>query len=552
MGTLTDDVHGEELVVLAELHAGDARGGTSQGPHGLVARREADRLALARDEDEVVGRVDEARRDELVRVAVGVLAQVDRDDTAAAVRVVLGQPGLLHGPAAGREHEVVRDVVVAHVEDLRDLLPGLEGQEVGDVLALRVTAALGQLVGLGAVDTAEIREEEQPVVRGRDEEVVDDVVLAQLGATHSLAATLLRTVVVAARPLGVAAAGDGDDHLLLGDEVFHRDLAGVREDRRATLVAVLRDELVHLVGDDLTLARLLREDVLVLQDLLLELVVLVDDLLALQGGEAAQLHVEDRGRLDLVDVEHLDEALTRTVGVGGAADERDDVVETVERLEVPAEDVDLRLGLAQQEGRATHDDLELVGDPVADERVDAQRAGHAVDEREHVRTEVVLQLRVLVQVVEHDLRDGVALEHDHQALARAARRLVADVRDPLDAPVLDQLGDLQREGVGVDLVRELGDDEADPVLDLLDVDDRAHRDRAAARAVRVLDPAVAEDRRACREVRALDDADQRVEDLFGRGVRVVEVPLDALGDLAEVVRRDVGGHADGDARRAVD
>ena len=37
-----------------------------------------------------------------------------------------------------------------------------------------------------------------------------------------------------------------------------------------------------------------------------------------------------------------------------------------------------------------------------------------------------------------------------------------------------------------------------------------------------------------------------------RGARVGQVPLDAVGNLAEVVRRNVGGHADGDAGGTVD
>ena len=97
-----------------------------------------------------------------------------------------------------------------------------------------------------------------------------------------------------------------------------------------------------------------------------------------------------------------------------------------------------------------------------------QGAGHPVDDREHVRAEVLLQLRVLVEVVQHDLRDGVALQHDDEALAGAARGLVADVGDAADLAVLDQVGDLDREVVGVDLVRQLGDDEAGAALELLD------------------------------------------------------------------------------------
>ena len=86
-----------------------------------------------------------------------------------------------------------------------------------------------------------------------------------------------------------------------------------------------------------------------------------------------------------------------------------------------------------------------------------QRARHAVDQRQHVGAEVGLQLGVLEQVVEHDPGDGVALEHDDQALAGAARGVVADVGDALDLAGVGELGDLQREVVGVDHVGQLGD-----------------------------------------------------------------------------------------------
>jgi hypothetical protein len=191
-------------------------------------------------------------------------------------------------------------------------------------------------------------------------------------------------------------------------------------------------------------------------------------------------------------------------------------------------------------------------DPVPDERVDRQRARHPVDQGQHVRAEVRLQLGVLVEVVQHDLGDGVALEHDDQALTGAARGLVADVGDPGQAPVLDVLGDLLREAVGVDLVGQLGDDQALPALDLLDLHDRAHDDRATARAVGVLDAAGAHDERAGGEVGALDLGHDRGEGLLAGGVGVGEHPLGGRGDLAQVVRRDVRGHADGDARAAVD
>ena len=123
---------------------------------------------------------------------------------------------------------------------------------------------------------------------------------------------------------------------------------------------------------------------------------------------------------------------------------------------------------------------------------------------------------------------------------------------PARRALLDELGDLLREGVGVDLVGQLGDDEALPVVDLLDLHDRPHDDRAAPGAVGVLDAAAAQDQRAGREVRALDALHQRLEQLLAWRLRVLEVPLGAGGDLTQVVRRDVGGHADRDAGGAVD
>ena len=123
------------------------------------------------------------------------------------------------------------------------------------MLALRVAAGLLHLVGLGAVDAALVREEQQPVVRGGDEEVLDHVFAAQLRALDALAAAVLAAVVVAAGALDVAAAGDGDDHLLFGDEVFDAHVAVEAEhDLGAAVVAEPVDDLGELVADDRALA----------------------------------------------------------------------------------------------------------------------------------------------------------------------------------------------------------------------------------------------------------------------------------------------------------
>ena len=64
-----------------------------------------------------------------------------------------------------------------------------------------------------------------------------------------------------------------------------------------------------------------------------ELVVLVLQPLALQSGEPAQLHVEDGGGLQLVDLEQRHQAGARRFGGLARADQRDDLVDPVLRLE---------------------------------------------------------------------------------------------------------------------------------------------------------------------------------------------------------------------------
>lgn len=75
-----------------------------------------------------------------------------------------------------------------------------------------------------------------------------------------------------------------------------------------------------------------------------------------------------------------------------------------------------------------------------------------------------------------------------------------------------------------------------------------HLHDAAARVVGLADARAAQNDAARREVRALDGAHQFIR----RHVGIVDEQLQAVHDLAQVVRRNVRRHADGDACRPVD
>ncbi len=288
-----------------------------------------------------------------------------------------------------------------------------------------------------------------------------------------------------------------------------------------------------------------------LGDALLEIGELVLDPLALEPGQPLEPEVEDRLRLDLRQLELALEPLARLVRVRRGADQRDDSIEVVERDQVALENVRPRLGLAELELRAAGDDLTLEVEVVLEHVPEGQRPRDTVDERDRVEAEGRLQRRVLVELVQRNLGDRVALQLDLDPHPRPVR-VVGEVRDLRQHLVVDEVGDLlDHAGVAALLhaVGQLGDDDRGlAAAQLLDVGPRAHDDPAAAGAVGLADALPAQDDRSGREVGPLDVPRQTVD----VDVRLVDERDDGVDDLAEVVRRDVRRHADRDAGGAVD
>ena len=64
------------------------------------------------------------------------------------------------------------------------------------LLAACIASGFGKLVSLRSVDPALVREEQDPVMRGADEQVLDNIVLAKCGSLDTLATTALRAIQV--------------------------------------------------------------------------------------------------------------------------------------------------------------------------------------------------------------------------------------------------------------------------------------------------------------------------------------------------------------------
>ena len=555
-----------------EPHADYAGCGAAHGAGVVLV--EVQRLAGGRHEEELVLALHQLGADEFVAVA-----EVECADAALVDVHELAEGGLLDYALAGGEEDRLGVVVYLEAVAL-GVAKGNHGEDAlggacGDVGAVGVLGALGDSgveveavherlaggveVGLGNLvdhpleDAAIGSEEEELVVGRRGDDAQDLVLFLVLGALAALAAALLLLEAVERRALDVVAAGEGDDAGLVLDVVERvgAEVVEVLADFGAAGVAgaVFLLGVVHVGLDDVEDALGFGEDRLVFGDVLEELLVFLLDLVALEAGELAEAHVEDGGGLGVVEAEALEEAGLGLVVVLGGADDADDLVDVVDGDLEAFEDVDAILRLLEQEAGAARDDLDAVVDEALEEELQAHAARGAVVEGEHVRREVRLQLGEAEEVVEDHVGLGVGLDGHDDVHAHVALGEVLDVGDALDLVVLDEVAEVDEHLALVHAVGELGD--YDLLAAVLLGDDLrlgANLEGGAAGGVHLADGGAAADDGAGGEVGALDD----LQEVVDGALRVVDLELDGVAELGKVVRRDVGGHADGDAGGAVE
>jgi hypothetical protein len=179
------------------------------------------------------------------------------------------------------------------------------------------------------------------------------------------------------------------------------------------------------------------------------------------------------------------------------------------------------------------------------------RAGHqlgpAAIQRQHVDAERGLHRRVAIELVQHDIGDASRLSSITTRMPLRSD-FVAQVGNAFDLLLAHQLGDLLDHRRLVHLIRNLGDDDrlavlADVSMSVLarTMTSRGPSSGHCAPARPMIMPPVGKSGPGTISMQRVV-VDRRIVDQRHAGV----------DDLAEVVRRNVGRHADGDAARAID
>ena len=498
--------------------------------------------------------------DQNVALAVGL---ADGDELIALVQaqgpdavgadILQGRHGqALDGAVPGdHDQEVVALFVHIHgagMDHGLDPLVLLHGQDVHDVGALGGLAALGDLVALLAVDLAGIGEEQDVVVGGGGEHVHHAVLVPGGDALLAHAALGLGGVLADGGALDITGLSQSKDALLLLDQVLDIDLVLHVLDLGDAVVAVLVADGSQLILQHAAQHILVGQQLLEVGNLGFQIGVLLLQLLAVQTLKCFQAHIQNGLCLDLVQLEALHQIFTGVVVAG--TDDVDDLVDVVLGHQQTLQQMGPLLCLAQVELGAAGDDLLLEGDILVQDEAQGQNLGLGlvVDQSQHIDGKGGLQLGLSEQTVQHHLGIGSGFQLDDDSHTVAVR-LVADVGDALQTLVLHLVCHVLDEHALVDHVGDLGDHDAGAVAaKLLKLGAGADDDAAAAGGVGGPDAGAAHDDAAGGEVGALDVLHQ----VGQGGLGVIQHTDGGVDDLGQVVRGDVGGHADSDAGGTVD
>ncbi len=253
-------------------------------------------------------------------------------------------------------------------------------------------------------------------MRGGLDEVGHRVFVLETSAGHSPAASTLGAEFLSRDRLHVSRGRHGEDQIVVVDEIFDVELAGIYLEARVPGLGELFADGRYFVGDHATQFLVVTENRLEFGNHSTLVGGLALQRLSTQPGESHQLHFKNVVGLNLGKLKRRSHQGRASHGAIGAGSNRsDDLVDQIERLDQAFQNVKPLLGLVETVLRTPGENLYLVFDVSHEGVAQRESARHTFDESDHVYGETRLQGRVFPELVEHDLGIGIALEGDDKA-----------------------------------------------------------------------------------------------------------------------------------------
>ena len=332
------------------------------------------------------------------------------------------------------------------------LLVLLERNQILDRASFGARAAGRHHIGVvDQVESAEIREAHDLIMRARDNQLIAGIFIPELAGITSHSAAMLRLVVRKVLTLDVTVAAKRNDDILSRNQIeFIKIRIAGRIDLRAAGIAILFLDVEKVISDDLHHTLILRENVEVVGNLGAEFLIGGNDAFLLRRGESLETHIENAFSLHAGEpveairaeaavrfhilrpvvavvarhgTDHLvhdlrvpalaHQAVTGLGAVRGRLDDFDELINVRQRDGKTFLQMAVRTGLTKQETGPAHNHFAAQADKGIHELLQIQQLRAAVKQRHHIDTKGRLELGQLEEVIADRFRMRVAPELDH-------------------------------------------------------------------------------------------------------------------------------------------
>ena len=294
-------------------------------------------------------------------------------------------------------------------QNRHNLLISFQIQEVDDRLAARSPATLWNLMDLKPVHLAPTGKDQDIAVGRSYKEIFNEILFLRSHTCRTLATASLCPVERHSVTLDVAGMGYGDHHIFFDDHVLDGEIRRHSEDLGTTRIAEAILDIYQFGLDDFEYLDFAGKDLLETLDQRHNLVVLLDNLVALEAGQTVQTHFKNSLSLYLTQFEAGNQPFLCFGRVGAGFDNLNNLIEVVQGDLETFEDVGAGFGFLQLEhGAPGHDLLAVVNEEI---QYFAQRQNLwlAFNDRQHDDAKGRMHWRHLVELVEHHLGDAVTL-----------------------------------------------------------------------------------------------------------------------------------------------
>ena len=571
-GKALQDRHRYHFAAGAQRHTAHTGGGAGDKLAHII-HGEADGLAALGGQEHIIGLVAQRHADQPV-----IIAFFKADGELARGRHA-GET--VHGVAAhatmrrGKHHVQAAPfgLVLRQRQRGDDRFAIGKGKQIVDRLALGLRAAHRQAPHLQAIDLAGRGEEQHRIVGGGDKQRRHRIFVLGAHGVAALAAAALRPILGQRHALDPAIAGHGHHHVLALDQILVVDVLGVEHQFGAALGLEFIGDIVQLGIQHGTQAHTAGQDVEQIGNGIGQFLQFTADFIAAQRGELVEAQIKDGAHLQIRKPDggrvHVHRAGfdQRQIGAnlgripitrhqrftgfgraGAGADDAHDFVQVGDRNHQADQQVGPFACLHQFVLRTAGDDLLTELHKGVDDVLHAHQFRASATNGQHVEGKTLLRRRVAPQLVQHHVRRRIALQIEHDAHAFAIG-FIAQVRHALDALVLHRFGDLFHQRVLALLVGNFGQhDGALLAAAFFHHVARTDADAAAPGFIGLFELARTQDDAAGGEIRGR----QVVHQAFNADHRIGQPGPYRIDHFAQIVRRNIGRHAHGDAAGTID